>query len=91
MHEIDVEVAQESQDEQIETESIDSVHLNKNQSVITAYLDTFVGENMVKIPYKINRGSGGNIMLIYIFKQIFKNTMTEQQVIYKKSHQALNI
>ena len=78
MHEIDVEVAQESQDEQKEIVSIDSVHLNRNQSVIMAYLDTFAGENKVKILYKIDTGSEGNIMPIYIFKKIFKNTMVEQ-------------
>ena len=45
VHEIDVKVAQESQDEQIEIVSIDSVCLNRNQSVIMAYLDTFADEN----------------------------------------------
>ena len=71
VHEIDVEVAQESQDKQIEIVSIDFVHLNRNQSVITAYLDTFAGENKVEIPYKIDMGSEGNIMPLYIFKKIF--------------------
>ena len=71
VHEIDVEVAQESQDEQIEIVSIDSVWLSRSQSVITAYLDTFASENKVKIPYKIDMGSEGNIMPLYIFKKIF--------------------
>ena len=47
VHEIDVEVAKESQDKQIDIVSIDSVHLNRNQSVIMAYLDTFAGKNKV--------------------------------------------
>ena len=86
VHEIDVEVAQESQDKQIEIVSIDSVHLNRNQSVITAYLDTFAGEDKVEIPYKIDMGSQGNIMLLYIFKKIFKNTMLEQLKQSIKNH-----
>ena len=36
-----------------------------------AHLDTFVGKNKVKIPYKIDTGSEGNIMPLYIFKKIF--------------------
>ena len=78
VHEIDVNVVQESQDEQIEIVSIDSVCLNRNQSVIMAHLDTFTGKDKVEIPYKIDMGSKGNIMLLYIFKKIFKNTMVEQ-------------
>ena len=58
--------------------SINSVHLNKNWSVIMAYLDTYAGENNLEIPYKINMGSEGNIMPIYIFKRFFKNFMMEQ-------------
>ena len=71
VHEIDIEVVQESQDEQIEIVSIDSVHLNRNWSVITVSLDTFAGENKVKILYKVDTGSEGNIMPSHIFKKIF--------------------
>ena len=78
VHEIDAEAAQESQDEQIEIRSIDSVSLNRNQSVITATLDTFAGKNKVKILYKVDTGSEGNIMLFHIFKKIFQNTKVEQ-------------
>ena len=78
VHELEVEVMQESQDEQIETVSIDSVHLNKNWSVIIAYLDTFTGKNKVKIPYKIDMGSEANIIPLYIFKKLFSNITVEQ-------------
>ena len=71
VHEIDISAVQESQDKQIEIVNIDSVHLNRNQSVITASLDTFAGENKVKLPYKVNMGSEGNIMPFHIFKKIF--------------------
>ena len=86
VHEIDVKVVQKSQDKQIEIVSIDSVCLNRNQSVITAYLDTFAGKNKVEIPYKIDMGSEGNIMLLYIFKKIFINTMVEQLKRSIKNH-----
>ena len=37
VHKVEVEMVQESQEEEIETVSIDLVHLNKNQSVITVH------------------------------------------------------
>ena len=77
VHEIDIKAVQESQDEQIEIVSIDSVHLNRNRSVITASLDTFAGENKVEILYKFDTGSKGNIMPFHIFKKIFQNITVE--------------
>ena len=70
VHELEVEMAQDSEDEEIETVSINSVHLNKNWSIIMAYLDTYAGKNNVEIPYKIDMDSEGNIMPLYIFKKI---------------------
>ena len=78
VHKIDIEAVQESQGEQIEMVSIDSVHLNRNWPVITASLDTFAGENKVEIPYKVDTGSEGNIMLFHIFKENFQNITVEQ-------------
>ena len=85
VHELEVEEAQETQEGEIETVSIDSVHLNKNWSLITAHLLMQAGENIIEIPYKIGIGSAGNIMPLYIFKKLFKNT-TEDQL--KKSIKA---
>ena len=79
VHELQVEMVQDSQDEEIETVSINSVYLNKNQSLITAHLEMQVGKNTVEIPYKIDTDSGGNIMPLYIFKKLFKD-MTEEQL-----------
>ena len=31
-----------------------------------------VGKNIIEIPYKIDTGSEGNIMLLYIFKNCLK-------------------
>ena len=78
MHEVEVKMAQDSQDEEIETVSIDSVHLNKNWLVITVHLETHAGKNNVKMPYKIDMDSEGNIMPLYIFKKLFKNVTVEQ-------------
>ena len=37
-----------------------------------------VGKNTVEIPYKIDTGSKGNIMPLYIFQKLFKDMMEEQ-------------
>ena len=67
VHEVEIEMVQEPQEEEIETVSINSVYLNKNQSLITAHLEMQVGETTLEIPYKIDTGSEGNIMPLYIF------------------------
>ena len=71
MHELEVEGVQEIHEDEIETVSVDSVHLNKNQSLITAKLKMQVGKSIIEIPYKIDTGTEGNIMLFYIFKKLF--------------------
>ena len=78
VHELQVEMVQDSQDEEIETVSINSIYLNKNWSLITACLEMQVGKNTVEIQYKIDTGSEGNIMPLYIFKKLFKDMMDEQ-------------
>ena len=52
-------MVQELQEEEIETVSINSVYLNKNQLPITAHLEMQVGKTTVEIPYKIDTGSEG--------------------------------
>ena len=78
MHELEFKEVQEVNDGKIETVSIDSVHLNKDQSLITAKLEMQAGGNTVEIPYKIDTGSEGNIMALFMFKKLFKNTTEEQ-------------
>ena len=72
VHELEVKGAQETQEGKIETVSIDSVHLNRNWSLITVHLETQVGENITEILYKIDTGTEGNIMPLYILKNLFK-------------------
>ena len=45
VHEVEIEAAQEAIEEGIETVSINSIYLNKNQSLITAHLKTQVRRN----------------------------------------------
>ena len=37
-----------------------------------------VGNNALKVPYKIDTGSEGNLMPLYIFKELFRNGSVEQ-------------
>ena len=78
VHEVEVEVAPEPNEEKIETVSINSIYLNRNQSLITAHLKTQVGKTNTEIPYKIDTDSEGNIMPLHIFKELFKNMPVEQ-------------
>ena len=41
-------------------------------------LGTQSGGNTIVIPYKINTGSKGNIMPLFIFKKLFKSITDEQ-------------
>ena len=78
MNELEVKKMQEINKGEPETVSIDSVHLNKNQSLITVKLEMQAGGNTIEIPYKIDTVSDSNIMPLFIFKKLFKNTTEEQ-------------
>ena len=77
-HEVKVEMMPEPQEGDIKTVSINSIYLNRNGLLITAHLITQVGETTTEVPYKIDTGSEGNIMPLYIFKKLFKNMPEEQ-------------
>ena len=78
VHEVEIEATPEPNEEDIETVSINSIYLNRNRSLITAHLKMQVGKTATEIPYKIDTGSEGNIMPLYIFKKLFKNMPEEQ-------------
>ena len=78
VHEVELEVTPEHQEEDIETVSINSIYLNRNRSLITAHLKMQVGTTATEIPYKTDTGSEGNIMTLYIFKKLFKNMPEEK-------------
>ena len=77
VHEVEGEVTPEPQEEDIETVSINSIYLNRNQLLITAHLKMQVGKTVTEIPYKIDTSSEGNIMPLYIFKKLFKDMPEE--------------
>ena len=66
------ETSQEYSKGKIERVSIDSVHMNKNQSMLMAELEIHAGNNKLTAPYKIDTGSDGNIMPWHIFKNCFQ-------------------
>ena len=70
---MEVEASQDYSEGKIETVSIDSVHLNKNWSLLMVELEMHAGTNKIIIPYKIDTRSEGNIMPCHIFKRLFKN------------------
>ena len=76
VHEVGVEMAQE--EGIIEEISINSVYLNNKRLLITAQLEMQVGNNALKVPYKIDTGSEGNLMLLYISKTLFRNGFVKQ-------------
>ena len=78
IHKLEFEEMQEVNEGKVETASIDPVHLHKNQSLITAKLETQAGRNTIEISYKIDTGSEGNIMPLFMFKTLFRNTTEEQ-------------
>ena len=78
VHKVEIEVAPEPSEEEIETVSINSIYLNRNRSLITAHLKTQVGKTTTEIPNKTDTGSEGNIMPLHIFKKLFKNMPVEQ-------------
>ena len=67
VHDVEIEMAQEPQEEGIETVSINSIYLNKNQLLITAHLEMQVGKTTIEVPYKIDTSSEGNLMSLYIY------------------------
>ena len=86
VNELEIEELQECSEGKIETVNINSVHLNKNLSLLMAELETQSGCNSIVIPYKIDTRCEGNIMLLFIFKKLFRNVTQEQLKRTKKSH-----
>ena len=76
VHEVEVEIMPELQEE-IETVSINPIYLNRNHSLITVHLKMQGGKTTIEVPYKIDTGSEGNLMPLYIQK-LFKNMLEEQ-------------
>ena len=78
MNKLEAEEVQEVSEGEIETVSIDSVHLNKNWSLLTAKLEMQAGRYTIVVPHKVDTGSEGKIIPLFILKKFFKNTTEEQ-------------
>ena len=78
VNEMEQEVSQEYTEDDLEMVSINSVCFNKICSLLTAKLETFVDNNNMVIPYKIDTGSDGIIMPLYIFKNLFPRVTDSQ-------------
>ena len=77
VHEVGVEMAQE--EGIIEEVSINSVYLNNKWSLITAQLEMQVSNNALKVPYKIDTSSEGQLnATVYISEFFFRNKSVEQ-------------
>ena len=59
--------------------------------MLTAKLDMCIGSNNMLIPYKIDTGSDGNIMLWYIFKKLFPRVTESQLTKTVKNHITLQM
>ena len=84
MNEVEQEAVQGDAGEGIESVSIDSIQLNKNCSVLTANLKTSAGHSNIIVPYMMDTGSNGNIMLLHMYKKLFP-TVTNEQIATAKN------
>ena len=91
VNELEIEKSQDGDEGEIETVSINSVHLNKNQPLLMVELEMQSGGNTIVILYKIDMGSKDNIMPLFIFKKLFKNITEATAKIHKRPYQAKNI
>ena len=78
VNELAIKESQECSDGENETMSINSVHLNKKLIITNGGTRDVISSNTLVIPYKIDTGSKGNIMPLFIFKKLFKNITEEQ-------------
>ena len=72
VHEVEIEMRPECQGGDIEIMIINSLYLNRKWSLIMEHLEMQAGETALGIPYKINTGSEGNLMPLYIFGKLLK-------------------
>ena len=74
VHEVEIDMEPESQGEDTEIVSINSLYVNRKLSLITSKLEMQVGKTVLEIPYKIDTGSEGNLIVaIHISKTICKH------------------
>ena len=67
LHKVEIDMEPKSLGEDTEVVSINSLYINRTRSLITAKLEKQVGKTALETPYKIDTGSKGNLMPLYIF------------------------
>ena len=79
MNEMEQQATQESAEENsIDWVNTNSIHFNKNCSVITVKLKMSAGIINVIVPYKVDTGSDGYIMQLPIYKELFPRITSEK-------------
>ena len=78
MDEVEQEAVQGDASKENELVSIYSIQLNKKHSVLTANLKMSAGQNNLMVPYKIDTGSHGNIMLLHMYNKLLPSITNEQ-------------
>ena len=72
MNEVEEETAQDCTEENnIDSVNINSIHFNKHHSVVTAKLKMSAGINNVIVPFKLDTCSSGNVIPLHIYKNYF--------------------
>ena len=78
VYEVEIDMGLESQGEDTEVVSINSLYINRKRSLMMAKLEMQAGKTALEILYKVDIGSEGNLMLLYIFQKLFANMREEQ-------------
>ena len=78
VHEVEIDMEPESQGEDTDIVSINSLYINRKLSSIMAKLEMQADKTALEIPYKIDTGSEGNIMPLYIFQKLFASISKDQ-------------
>ena len=74
VHEVEIDMEPEPQEEDTKIVSINSVYINRKWSSIMAKLEMQVGKVVLEIPYKIDTGSEGKYYaIVHILKTICKH------------------
>ena len=91
VHELEIKEMPEYDKGKIEMVSINLVHLSRIHSLLTAKLEMQSGGNTIVIPYKIDTGSKGNIVPLFIFKNCLKMLQKQQLQKTIKSYMRLRM
>ena len=77
VHEVEIDTETESQEEDTKIVSINSIYIKKWSSIV-AKLQMQARKTSLEVSYKINTGSEGKIIPLYIFRKLFANIGKDQ-------------